>query len=128
MQGAKNAALPMLAASLLATEGQTILHRLPPVKDVLVAMEVLRAPCGQSNRLPEESRGWLFFERFVSMVQVAMAEEDSAAMADEISGVHAQLHCVVQSLEEAEGEASVAGDGGAAVGQDFETALQQPVD
>ena len=35
-------ALPMLAASLLATEGQTVLHRVPPVKDVLVAMEVLR--------------------------------------------------------------------------------------
>ncbi len=42
VQGSKNAALPMLAASLLATEGQTVLHRVPPVKDVLVAMEVLR--------------------------------------------------------------------------------------
>ena len=42
VQGSKNAALPMLAASLLATEGQTILHRVPPVKDVLVAMELLR--------------------------------------------------------------------------------------
>ena len=40
VQGSKNAALPMLAASLLATEGQTVLHRVPPVKDVLVAMEV----------------------------------------------------------------------------------------
>jgi UDP-N-acetylglucosamine 1-carboxyvinyltransferase len=42
VQGSKNAALPMLAASLLATEGQTVLHRVPPVKDVLVALEVLR--------------------------------------------------------------------------------------
>ncbi len=42
VQGSKNAALPMLAASLLATEGQTVLHRVPPVKDVLVAMQVLR--------------------------------------------------------------------------------------
>ena len=42
VQGSKNAALPMLAASLLATEGRTVLHRVPPVKDVLVAMEVLR--------------------------------------------------------------------------------------
>ncbi len=42
VQGSKNAALPMLAASLLASEGQTILHRVPPVKDVLVALEVLR--------------------------------------------------------------------------------------
>ena len=42
VQGSKNAALPMLAASLLVTEGQTVLHRVPPVKDVLVAMELLR--------------------------------------------------------------------------------------
>ena len=42
LQGSKNAALPMIAASLLATEGQTVLHRVPPVKDVLVALEVLR--------------------------------------------------------------------------------------
>ena len=42
VQGSKNAALPMIAASLLAQEGQTILHRVPPVKDVLVALEVLR--------------------------------------------------------------------------------------
>ena len=42
IQGSKNAALPMLAASLLAQEGQTVLHRVPPVKDVMVALEVLR--------------------------------------------------------------------------------------
>ena len=42
VQGSKNAALPMIAASLLATEGQTVLHRVPPVKDVLVALQVLR--------------------------------------------------------------------------------------
>ena len=34
------------------------------------------------------------------------AEEDSAAMAEEIAGVHAQLHCVLSSLGEAEGEAA----------------------
>lgn len=42
VQGSKNAALPMITASLLATTGQTILHRVPAVKDVLVALEVLR--------------------------------------------------------------------------------------
>jgi len=42
IQGSKNAALPMIAASLLAEEGQTVLHRVPPVKDVLVALEILR--------------------------------------------------------------------------------------
>jgi UDP-N-acetylglucosamine 1-carboxyvinyltransferase len=42
VQGSKNAALPMIAASLLAEEGQTVLRRVPPVKDVRVALEVLR--------------------------------------------------------------------------------------
>lgn len=42
IQGSKNAALPMIAASLLASEGQTVLHRVPPVKDVLLALEILR--------------------------------------------------------------------------------------
>ena len=42
VQGSKNAVLPMLAASLLAEEGKTILHRVPPVKDVLVGIEMLR--------------------------------------------------------------------------------------
>jgi len=42
VQGSKNAALPMIAASLLAAEGETVLHRVPPVKDVLVALEILR--------------------------------------------------------------------------------------
>lgn len=42
VQGSKNASLPMIAASLLATEGQTVLHRVPPVQDVMVALEVLR--------------------------------------------------------------------------------------
>ena len=32
----------MLAASLLATEGQTVLHLSPPLKDELVAKAVLR--------------------------------------------------------------------------------------
>jgi UDP-N-acetylglucosamine 1-carboxyvinyltransferase len=42
VQGSKNAILPMIAASLLAEEGQTVLHRVPPIKDVLMALEVLR--------------------------------------------------------------------------------------
>ena len=42
VQGSKNAALPMIAASILAESGQTVLHRVPPVKDVLLAMEILR--------------------------------------------------------------------------------------
>ena len=77
VQGSKNATLPMIAASLLAEEGQTVLHRVPPVKDVLVALEVLRklgarvdydpaeevavidATCVSSFHLPEDLTGRL---------------------------------------------------------------------
>src|ERR1700692_4153550 len=34
VQGAKNAALPIIAAALLATKGQTILHNVPLIRDV----------------------------------------------------------------------------------------------
>lgn len=42
VQGSKNAALPMIAASILAETGHTVLHRVPPVKDVQLALEILR--------------------------------------------------------------------------------------
>lgn len=43
IQGAKNAALPIIAASLLASKGQTILHNVPLINDVFVAIEIVRA-------------------------------------------------------------------------------------
>lgn len=42
ISGAKNAALPILAASLLGTE-EIVLEQVPPLKDVEVMVEVLRA-------------------------------------------------------------------------------------
>lgn len=42
ISGAKNAALPILAASLLGTE-EIVLEQVPPLKDVEVMIEVLRA-------------------------------------------------------------------------------------
>jgi len=61
VQGAKNAALPALAASLLA-EGQTLLHNVPALDDVAVATRLLSAlgaevrRCGPSS-LCTEVRG-----------------------------------------------------------------------
>ena len=54
IQGSKNAALPMIAASILAESGQTVLHRVPPVKDVLLAMEILRRLGAQVDYDPGE--------------------------------------------------------------------------
>lgn len=42
VQGAKNAALPMIAASLLASSGQTVLRNVPFIRDVYVAIELAR--------------------------------------------------------------------------------------
>ncbi len=42
VQGAKNAVLPIIAASLLARKGQTILRNVPLIRDVFAAIEVAR--------------------------------------------------------------------------------------
>ena len=43
VQGAKNAALKMIAASLLASEGRTVLRNVPPIEDVRRAIELAHA-------------------------------------------------------------------------------------
>jgi len=43
VQGAKNAALKMIAASLLAAEGRTVLRNVPPIEDVRRAIELAQA-------------------------------------------------------------------------------------
>ncbi len=43
IQGAKNAALKMIAASLLAAEGRTVLRNVPPIEDVRRAVELAQA-------------------------------------------------------------------------------------
>lgn len=55
VQGAKNAALPMIAASLLAERGQTVLHNVPPIDDVRAAVELARA-VGASVEFHEPER------------------------------------------------------------------------
>ena len=43
VQGAKNAALKMIAASLLAANGRTVLRNVPPIEDVRRAVELAQA-------------------------------------------------------------------------------------
>jgi UDP-N-acetylglucosamine 1-carboxyvinyltransferase len=43
VQGSKNAALPMIAASLLASTGQTVLRNVPFIRDIYIAIEIARA-------------------------------------------------------------------------------------
>src|SRR6266568_242876 len=55
IQGAKNAALPIIAASLLAAKGQTILHNVPLIRDIFAAIELARA-LGAKVTLHEEDQ------------------------------------------------------------------------
>lgn len=55
VQGAKNAALPMIAASLLASSGQTVLRNVPFIRDVYIAVELARA-VGAKVEMHEEDR------------------------------------------------------------------------
>ncbi|HZR41230.1 MAG TPA: UDP-N-acetylglucosamine 1-carboxyvinyltransferase [Ktedonobacteraceae bacterium] len=55
IQGAKNAALPIIAASLLAAKGQTILHNVPLIRDVFAAIELARS-LGARVTLHEEDQ------------------------------------------------------------------------
>ena len=43
IQGAKNAALKMIAASLLTANGRTVLRNVPPIEDVRRAVELAQA-------------------------------------------------------------------------------------
>ena len=43
IQGAKNAALKMIAASLLTPKGRTVLRNVPPIEDVRRAIELAQA-------------------------------------------------------------------------------------
>lgn len=43
VEGAKNAALPILATTILASEGKTLLTNIPPLSDVITMSKVLKA-------------------------------------------------------------------------------------
>lgn len=54
MQGAKNSALPAIAAALLVEKGETVIRNIPYIQDVFVAIEVARALGAKVNYDPSE--------------------------------------------------------------------------
>ncbi|WP_433294425.1 UDP-N-acetylglucosamine 1-carboxyvinyltransferase [Actinoplanes sp. CA-030573] len=54
VQGAKNAALPMIAAALLARHGQTVLRNVPDITDVHRAIELARLVGAQADYHPDQ--------------------------------------------------------------------------
>ncbi len=55
IQGAKNAVLPMIGASLMAAKGRTVLRNVPIIEDVRRAVELARA-IGAKAELHETER------------------------------------------------------------------------
>lgn len=43
IQGSKNAILPMIAASLLTKNGSTVIKNVPPLNDIVVALDIIKA-------------------------------------------------------------------------------------
>ena len=58
MQGAKNAALKMIAASLLADKGRTVLRNVPVIEDVRRAVELAQAVGRWSSSTRRSGRWW----------------------------------------------------------------------
>ena len=56
ISGAKNAALPILAAALL-TSGESVIHHTPVIRDVGVMLEILRRLGVQMEELAEGESG-----------------------------------------------------------------------
>jgi UDP-N-acetylglucosamine 1-carboxyvinyltransferase len=54
VQGSKNAILPMLAASLLPEKGCSVIRNVPPLNDILVAMEIMRYVGATVDYFPKE--------------------------------------------------------------------------
>jgi UDP-N-acetylglucosamine 1-carboxyvinyltransferase len=54
VQGAKNAALPMISAALLPTAGQTVLHNVPLLNDIAVSLDIIREIGGVATYYKDE--------------------------------------------------------------------------
>ena len=54
VQGAKNAALPMISASLLPKSGQTVLHNVPHLNDIAVSLDIIHDLGGEATYYEDE--------------------------------------------------------------------------
>jgi UDP-N-acetylglucosamine 1-carboxyvinyltransferase len=54
VQGSKNAILPMLAASLLPEHGCSVIRNVPPLNDILVALDIMRHVGAKVDYFPDE--------------------------------------------------------------------------
>jgi UDP-N-acetylglucosamine 1-carboxyvinyltransferase len=101
VQGAKNAALKMIAASLLAEKGRTVLRNVPVIEDVRRAVELAQA-VGASVKFHEAER----------TLVVDASELTSSVLPAEIAGRFRASVLFVPALLHRLGEATIEGEVG----------------
>lgn len=106
IEGAKNAVLPILAATLLASEGKTTLHNVPLLSDVLMMEHILRA-LGADIEFQRESN---------DVVIDATRQLNIEAPYEFVSQMRASI-VVMGSLLARNGHAKVAMPGGCVIGK-----------
>lgn len=106
IEGAKNAVLPILAAGLLAEEGQTILNNVPILSDVFLMNEVVRHLNASVN----------FDQRNNQITIDASKELTTEAPYEYVSKMRASI-VVMGPLLARNGHAKVAMPGGCAIGK-----------
>ena len=105
VQGAKNAALPMIAAALLARRGRTVLHNLPLISDVRRAVELARAVGARVELHPAER-----------VLMIDASTLDSAVLPAAIAGRFRGSVLFLPALLHRLGEARLDGVGGCNLG------------
>jgi UDP-N-acetylglucosamine 1-carboxyvinyltransferase len=105
VQGAKNAALKMIAASLLAEKGRTVLRNVPVIEDVRRAVELAQA-LGAVVKFHEAER----------TLVVDASELTSSVLPAEIAGRFRASVLFVPALLHRLGEATIEGIGGCNLG------------
>src|SRR3954447_19663008 len=105
VQGAKNAVLPMIGASLMAAEGHTVLRNVPIIEDVKRAVELAEA-VGAKAELHEAER----------TLVIDASELTSPVLPEEIASRFRGSFLFVPALLHRLGEAVIEGVGGCNLG------------
>ncbi len=106
IEGAKNAVLPILAATLLAEEGKSVLKNVPILSDVTIMNEVIRTLCGNIE----------FDTQKNEVVVDASGDVEIEAPYHLVSQMRASI-VVMGPLLARKGHAKVAMPGGCAIGK-----------
>ena len=105
IEGAKNAALPILAATILASKGKTSLTNIPPLSDVITMSEVLKALDAKVS-----------YDEFDEVLTVDTSEGTSTTAPEELVDKMRASIVVLGPLLARNKEAHVAMPGGCAIG------------